>query len=649
MNSSGQALGSRRILASALVLAALGCWSLGIAAAPAAAIVTETSHGRASYVPLNEAAKGIGGAPLRSTAPSGSPPLLYHGGPVMHSQTAYAIFWAPAGYSFPTGYTGAITAYLKHVAADSGLPSNVYSVGAQYADGSGHAAYSVSYGGSVADAHAYPTSGTCAAYTGFGGESYSACITDAKLEAEVNTVVAEQGWPHGLEAEYYVVFPPHAGGCFDSTNSECFDTAYCAYHSYAESLAGVAVYSNIGYAPGDPSGCGVGEYPNGHANGNVDDTLSGFSHEANESITDPLLNAWYDVLGYENGDECRNSSDDYGSPLGGSAGSLFNQLINGGEYYLQQEWSNDVADCAQRVSPATPAIADPGSIGAGEPVEFDGTGSVAGSGGIEGYGWDFGDGGSGSGSNPTHTYTAPGVFAVRLTVTDDGGFQYQTTRQVHVAGPPTATTGPATNVGSGAATVTGTVVPNGGATSYRFEFGPTPAYGSVTSLGSAGEGTAPLPVAGALEGLSPGTEYHYRLVAASARGGSIGEDRSFTTSAAPTPTAPRPAAATAVAFARGVALVKGGRARLVLSCPRSGACSGVVRLAVRIRTPRGKLRNLTIGRRAFSLAAGESAVISVSLTGTGKALVRRAGKSGQTVKLRGTGVQGRAVKLRGPA
>ncbi len=422
--------------------------------APAGAVVVNSAAGRISYLPLKEgaaapvAARTQGGATTRSATPTGKPPLLYHGGPVMHSQAAYAIFWAPSGYAFPSGYQTAIEAFLQHVGTDSGMPSNVYSVSAQYTDGSGHATYDDSFGEATTDTTAYPTSGTCAPYSGF-GESFTACITDAKLDAEVNAVVAAQGWPHGLGAEYYVLLPPHAGSCFDSSGKECFDKEFCAYHSFSASPE--TVYANIGYAPGDVSGCGVGQYPNGNANGNADDTFSGLSHEANESITDPKLNAWFDKEGYENGDECRNtpSEEDYGSPLGGSAGSFFNQSIDGAHYYLQQEWSNDVGECVQRVAPATPSIADPGEVVAGQSASFDGSGSSPGSGGILSYSWGFGDEGSATGPAPTHTFATAGTFTVTLTVRDDGGFAYSTSREVTVRPPHHTLSVSVTGPGSG--------------------------------------------------------------------------------------------------------------------------------------------------------------------------------------------------------
>jgi hypothetical protein len=435
---------------------------LAFVAAPAGAVVANTPAGRIGYLPLNEGATAGAAAPKGLTVPSGQPPLLYHGGPVMHSQVAYAIFWVPSGgtYALPSGYQAAIESYLQSVAADSGKPSNVYSVSAQYEDGTGRASYNDSYGGSMTDATAYPTTGTCAPYTGFNGESYSACITDAKLEAEVESDVSAKGWPTGLGAEYYVVLPPHAGSCFDVAGKECFDEVFCAYHSYT--LGSQEVYANISYSPGDVSGCGVGEYPNGHANGNVDDTLSSLSHEANESITDPTLEAWFDEEeGFENGDECRNTpfEEDFGAPLGGAAGALFNQSINGAHYYLQQEWSNDIEDCAQRVEAAVPVIANPGLPVPGSSVFFDGSGSISGIAGIESYEWDFGDGGTASGPTATHTFASPGTYTVTLALEDGYGLSTSASRQVTVANPSSGGGGTVTATITTTTTTTSTAGP----------------------------------------------------------------------------------------------------------------------------------------------------------------------------------------------
>jgi NHL repeat len=84
-------------------------------------------------------------------------------------------------------------------------------------------------------------------------------------------------------------------------------------------------------------------------------------------------------------------------------------------------------------------------------------------------------------------------------------------------------------VGSASATFHGQVVPQGEATSYFFEYGLTAAYGSRTPVDSAGAGTGAVSVLAGVEGLSPDTTYHFRLVASNANGERQGADASFST------------------------------------------------------------------------------------------------------------------------
>ena len=103
--------------------------------------------------------------------------------------------------------------------------------------------------------------------------------------------------------------------------------------------------------------------------------------------------------------------------------------------------------------------------------------------------------------------------------------------------PPEAITGSAHTINHEVATLTGTVDPNGVATSYRFEYGPTQSYGLQTPTGGAGSGFNDVAVSASLTGLTPSTVYHYRLVATSAGGERAGADRTFTTSPPPPPVA----------------------------------------------------------------------------------------------------------------
>jgi streptogramin lyase len=99
---------------------------------------------------------------------------------------------------------------------------------------------------------------------------------------------------------------------------------------------------------------------------------------------------------------------------------------------------------------------------------------------------------------------------------------------------PAATTGAASNVSAGTATLNGTVNPNGPPeTYYYFEYGTTTAYGAdaPTPPGTdVGFGEVAVPASTTIGGLQPGTTYHYRIVALSWAGTSYGEDRSITTS-----------------------------------------------------------------------------------------------------------------------
>jgi PKD repeat protein len=99
--------------------------------------------------------------------------------------------------------------------------------------------------------------------------------------------------------------------------------------------------------------------------------------------------------------------------------------------------------------------------------------------------------------------------------------------------PPSVSTGRASRLDGQGVTVSGAVNPNGVPTTYMVEFGSSTAYGYSSKTTSAGSGNAGVPVSVVLGGLRPETTYHYRLVATSAGGTTVGRDRAFTTTRAP--------------------------------------------------------------------------------------------------------------------
>jgi thermitase len=135
-------------------------------------------------------------------------------------------------------------------------------------------------------------------------------------------------------------------------------------------------------------------------------------------------------------------------------------------------------------------------------------------------------------------------------------------------------------------------------------------------------------------------------------GGSSGGEGGSGASSTVRPRIARPAG---IANAVAVAQVKGGKAFLKLACRGgAGACQGSLKLVALLkagkeksaRASRKRVSNLVVGRSDFSIPAGQTKTIRVQLTGKGKRLLRKAGKRGLKVKLRGNGISNRAVRLK---
>lgn len=376
----------RRGLRATLTLVAAGAATLAVAGGSALAATPASSHvaacvsktstplraghiaGVVGAVPASRACKAANSAnhvrghiKTAGNTALGTPPLIFHGGPVMGtSQTGTLvitpIFWNPTGHPMASAYKSLVSQYVGDVAAASGSTSNVYAILPEYSGSNGSIIYRVTLGTPINDTDSLPASGCKVAHNDTkriyaDGTGYNACLDDAQVQAETSKVIAANGLPVDLAHIYALYLPKQVESCFNAgstttgTNACTINhqpsAAFCAYHSQ---ISNGTVYANLpfpiyqsstGFTCGSDGSFGVIESPNGNLDG--DTVINPTSHEVNESITDPdTSTGWFDSSGFENGDECNFI---YGTTQG-AAGALFNQAINGHDYLTQEEFSN---------------------------------------------------------------------------------------------------------------------------------------------------------------------------------------------------------------------------------------------------------------------------------------------------------------------
>jgi hypothetical protein len=253
----------------------------------------------------------------------------------------------PAFFTFDAPYVSLIDRYFGDVAHDSGGTTNVYSVATQYSDNTGPIAYQSTFAGSYVDRDPLPANGCSDGVD-------PVCLTDFQLQAEIQNVLTAKGW-HGTPTnEFFLMTPVGVGSCGDPGGTECSTNAFCAYHNAFTDAAGEPViYANEPYE-GQLGGCSDPAKQGFPNDPDADTTINTISHEHNESITDPFGDAWIDVgSGDENGDLCAYT---YGAPLGTVGGQPYNQVINGHDYSLQQEFSDLGSACIQNATQEHPPM-----------------------------------------------------------------------------------------------------------------------------------------------------------------------------------------------------------------------------------------------------------------------------------------------------
>src|SRR5262245_28908191 len=198
---------------------------------------------------------GPGGKPhAAGGGQAGASNLTYHNGPVLHSNTTYAIFWSPASNPIPQKYQDLITGFFQNVAGASGASNNVYASDTQYYDNSGPITSQSQFGGSFVDQSSIPNNASCLNQYKTAGLTVSGCVLDSDIENLVAADAAQLGVTSGNSGNsiIFVFTPKNVGSCWDTYSGTCAFSYYCAYHSDFSANGTSYLYANQPYT--DTSG-----------------------------------------------------------------------------------------------------------------------------------------------------------------------------------------------------------------------------------------------------------------------------------------------------------------------------------------------------------------------------------------------------------
>lgn len=307
---------------AALAAAVVGGAKASAVSVPQPATVAGHAHLFLSKTVLGtQRAVGIGTGCLGTLSPGCAPiPLQYNGGPVEAAGSKnFLIFWEPTGSSVASNYNSTLQQFFGDVGG-----SSLYGVASQYyqttSAGNQNILNLASVGGAWTDTAAYPSS----------------TLQDSDVQNEVSKAIKANGWPTGIGDEYFVYLAKGENECL---NGSCSFSTFCAYHGEFASGSSTVLYAAMPYAGTNLSGCGIqsgGGTPNGP---DTDAEISIASHELMETVTDPMLNAWFDASGAEIGDKCAYT---YG-PTGSNGSDL---TVNGHPYIVQEEFDNASLGCS---------------------------------------------------------------------------------------------------------------------------------------------------------------------------------------------------------------------------------------------------------------------------------------------------------------
>ncbi len=298
--------------------------------------------------------------------PGGTSSVYY-----MPTTTTSFVYWQPKGApAFPKGYETAVTDFFKGLEHENGGDQNFYSVLTQYGVND-----ETHFGKAIKDKDPYPSESSGCDLAEPAPPSRP-CISALQVTAEIKELVKTHKLPEQrneagqFEATntFFVMLPPGVSVCdyayethgVHHTSIGCSGVQFCAYHDSSVNSSEEdesPVWAVMPYLP-VVKGCEDPQHPNSV----YEDEFPPIEHEFAEMTTDPYALGWQNdytdgaeevadicVGGWAFGNVPFEEKMKWGTALGTAPnGALYNQVIDGHEYYLQQLYSNATETCVQR-------------------------------------------------------------------------------------------------------------------------------------------------------------------------------------------------------------------------------------------------------------------------------------------------------------
>jgi len=241
--------------------------------------------------------------------------INYHNGPVMHGQqNVYFIWygnWTNGKHASDSQTTVNLLDALFSSTGLNGSP--YYTINTTYGDTSANVSGNVVLLNSTTDNYSQGTR-----------------LSDSKIKTIVSNAISSARLPKDANALYFVLTSS------DVAESSGFCSQYCGWHTHASISGSDIKYAFIGNPDRCPSACEAQTTsPNGDSG--ADGMASVMTHEAEETVTDPDLNAWYDSSGAEDADKCAWK---FGPTSKAGNGAAYNQTLAGLHWLIQMEWEN---------------------------------------------------------------------------------------------------------------------------------------------------------------------------------------------------------------------------------------------------------------------------------------------------------------------